>query len=450
MKIHPATMLGVVLLGNTMANQAQNNVLIIVADDLGKEVLRNYNTPTAQKANTPNIDKLAKQGITFDNFWGYPLSAPVRAAMLTGRYGHHTSIVDLSVGTLPTLETTLFEALPESHANALFGKWHLSRDANFAPDYGIDHFEGFAQGGGVRNYYNWQYTKNGSTQTSTEYVTTQITNSAKGWIEDQKSPWVCWVAYNAPHTPLHTPPAGTYTQTLKDDSADMESNPLPYFLAMVENLDYEVGRLLESVDSDNTTIIFVGDNGTENRHLQEPYPSRHGKGSLYEAGVSVPLIVCGNGVMGEGARSSAKVSSVDMFPTIMELSGVEMPSYQDAISFKSVLSGGDGARQFTFSEILNTRLGYMNAISDGRYKLIISPESTMMFDLDKDPLELNDITQRSLTKEERTARKKLEDELDRMNIPKIEKRQTTNRKGGGNGGNRPTNGNRPQMSRGNN
>ncbi|MFI3304253.1 MAG: sulfatase-like hydrolase/transferase [Rikenellaceae bacterium] len=422
MNRYPVAALGVVLTTATLNCNAQTkqNVLVIVADDLGKEVLSFYETPTAKKAKTPNLDKLAQQGVVFDNFWGSPLSAPVRAAMLTGRYGYHTGIVALDI-TLPTSEQTIFNALPEGYSNALFGKWHLSRDNNFAPNYGIDYFAGFAVGGGVRDYYNWRLTLNNQTTLSTEYVTSKITNLAKEWIDGQDTPWFCWVAYNAPHTPYHVPPKNTYSQKkLKDSAEEMEKNPLPYYLAMVENLDYEIGRLLEGID-DSTIVIFVGDNGTENNVLQSPYPSRHGKGTLYEAGVSVPMVVAGGGVKQSGTRRDALVTAVDIFPSVLEFAGATMPQYEDGYSFVETIDGGDNGREYLFSEILNKRTGHMCAVSDGRYKIITTKgEVTMMFDLESDPLEQNNLLQNRLSPELQNALNRLKGEMDRMEIPLVE------------------------------
>lgn len=410
--------------------QSKNNILVIVADDLGKDVLSVYNPPTKERANTPNIDLLAEQGIVFDNFWGYPLSSPVRAAMLTGRYGHHTSVVNLDV-TLPVSEQTVFEALPSNYSNALFGKWHLSKDQNFASDYGIDYFAGIAMGGGVRDYYNWQLTQNGKTAVCTEYVTSKITDLAKDWIADQDSPWFCWVAYNAPHTPYHIPPKDTYTGKLKKSDDEIESNPLPYYLAMIENLDYEIGRLLESVDS-NTTIIFVGDNGSDNKVLQAPYPLRHGKGSLYQPGISVPLVVCGGDNIKGGIRSDVAVNAVDIFPTIMELTGESMGAYEDGYSFLNSLSGGESQRRYTFSEINNMRSGYMNAISDGEYKIITTQgEITMFFNLSEDSLEQNNLLGSGLSSSDKEALTRLESALLEMDIPKIERAERSSRVGMG-------------------
>ncbi len=397
--------------------KSSGNVLVIVADDLGKEVLSIYDTPTSERAKTPNINRLAQRGVVFDNVWGSPLSAPVRAAMLTGRYGHHTGVVFLDI-TLPLSEQTLFEALPDNYSNAVIGKWHLSNDIDFASDYGVDHFAGIATEGGVRNYYRWQFTVDGLSTFTNEYTTTQITNSAKEWIENQTTPWVCWVAYNAPHIPLHLPPSTMHSRKdLSGDAEDIAQNPLPYYLAMVESLDYDIGRLLEGID-ESTTIIFIGDNGTEKTLLQPPYSPRHGKGSLYDSGVAIPMIVCGGDTTPAESRSNALVSAVDIFPTIMEFAGVKMASYEDGYSFAEATMGGETLRKYNFSEILNPRQGYLNAISDGRYKLITTKSGTEEFyDTTNDPLEGNNLLLTTLSRTEKTALEALREELERMNIP---------------------------------
>lgn len=414
--------LGATLLGGSSIAfcnaQTQSNVLVIVVDDLGKEMLSIYDTPTEIKAETPNINKLAKRGVVFDNVWGSPLSAPVRAAMLTGRHGHHTGIVALDI-TLPLSEQTIFEALPEEYTNAVIGKWHLSNDLDFAPDYGIDHFAGFATGGGVRDYYNWRFTEDGVSSLTNEYTTTTITDSAKEWIEEQgETPWMCWVAYNAPHLPLHLPPKKTHSQRkLSGDPEDIKENPMSYYLAMIESLDYDIGRLLKSVD-DSTTIILIGDNGTEKSLLQPPYSPQHGKGSIYESGIAIPMIVCGGSVDQRNARCSSLVSATDIFPTVMEFVGERMESYEDGYSFASAAMGGESLRKYNFSEILNRRQGYMNALSDGVYKLItFKDRSEEFYNTKRDPLESQDLLQTQMTAEQEAILKMLRAELNEMQIP---------------------------------
>ncbi|MFI3318707.1 MAG: sulfatase-like hydrolase/transferase [Rikenellaceae bacterium] len=393
----------------SQASAAEGNVLVIVADDLGKELLSIYNAPTKIKAKTPNIDRLAKRGTIYDNVWGMPLSAPVRAAMLTGKYGHRTGILSMDGLTLSRDERTLFDALPESYKGGLFGKWNLSEYDDFAADYGLDHFAGLAKGGGVRSYNMWQLTVNGKSAQTRDYMTTVITDSAKGWIEAQTTPWLCWVAYTAPHVPLHLPPSHMHSyKKLKDNREAIESDPMSYFLAMIESLDYEIGRLMEGI-GDDTTIIFVGDNGTDNSLLQEPYPYRHGKNSLYEGGIAIPMIISA----GRGERSDRLVSAVDIFPTVLELCGVNMARYEDGYS-----AIGSGVREYNFAEINHVRFGYTNAISDGRYKLISTKSGQeSLYDVKNDPMELTNLIAKRLTPEAEKALEKMRAELKAMEIP---------------------------------
>src|SRR5690606_18182498 len=108
------------------------------------------------------------------------------------------------------------------------------------------------------------------------------------------APWFCWLAYTAPHAPFHLPPVNMHTRgALPTDQASIDADPLPYYLAMVESLDFEIGRLFGAIppaDLANTVIIFIGDNGTDRNVVQLPYPMNHAKGSLYEGGVHVPLV----------------------------------------------------------------------------------------------------------------------------------------------------------------
>ena len=158
---------------------------------------------------------------------------------------------------------------------------------------GVDYFAGLL-GGGVQSYTNWDLNENGVTTTSTAYTTTKFTDLAIDWVSAQSQPWFLWLAYNAPHTPFHLPPTNLHNQgDLPADDASIEANPLPYYQAMIEAMDSEMGRLLSTMtqeDRDNTLIIFVGDNGTPSEVVQE-YNSNRAKGSIYQGGVNVPMVI---------------------------------------------------------------------------------------------------------------------------------------------------------------
>ena len=264
------------------------NILLIIADDMGLDASPGYDIGNL-KPNMPTLGVMMSSGITFDNFWAYPTCTPSRASMLTGTHGLRTNV--LKVGDeLATSETSIQRYLDENvagvYSTALVGKWHLSRDANQPIAMGIDYFAGIL-GGGVDDYYNWSLVENGTTGNSTEYVTTKLTDLAIDWVADQSQPWFLWLAYNAPHVPFHLPPSNLHSQgDLPTDQASIDANPLPYYLAAIEAMDSEMGRLLTSMsqeERDNTLIIFIGDNGTPNQVRQE-YANRRVKGTVYQGG----------------------------------------------------------------------------------------------------------------------------------------------------------------------
>lgn len=191
------------------------NILFILADDLGVEALSAYNhnsSQAVQKAITPNIDKLKAQGVTFDNVWSSPLSTPTRAAAITGRYGHKTNMVTLGKN-LSVEEKTLHASLPESYATALIGKWHLTKDGTNPEIYGIDYFSGMTSSvGAVDDYFAWPHTEDNVQVMCNDYITTTLTDLTIDWIAEQQSPWFCWLAHVAPHTPLHLPPSYMHTR----------------------------------------------------------------------------------------------------------------------------------------------------------------------------------------------------------------------------------------------
>ena len=142
-------------------------------------------------------------------------------------------------------------------------------------------------------------TINGVTNRSTEYHTSAITDLAIDWIDSQARPWFLWLAYVAPHTPFHMPPEGLHTQSLSGTDADISANPRDYYLAAIEAMDTEIGRLLSGMseaERDNTLVIYMGDNGTPSRAADRSVYADGTKGSFTEGGLRVPMVVSGKGV----------------------------------------------------------------------------------------------------------------------------------------------------------
>ena len=345
---------------------------------MGLETLATFGV-SGDTAVTPNLDALAESGMIFSNFWSQPMCTPTRATVLTGRYGFRTGVrapagdfmtmgrypplpkrpegSPTEAGTGPPLQAYVEELTPEQDAKqfwglpgdeytlprafaanpdlgyrtAAIGKWHLADRKNGWMDHparvGFDHFDGSMRGY-PDSYYAWTQVTNGEARTRTGYGPTAKVDDALDWIGKQDSSWFMWFALNLPHDPLHLPPLELLnTEDLKvlDPHGDPREDSVAYFRAMIEAMDTEIGRLLSSLPPEelaNTYVIFIGDNGTDRRAISAPYRRASSKGTAYEGGVHVPMIVAGPGVR---ARSTAEglVNSVDLFTTIMEMAGID-------------------------------------------------------------------------------------------------------------------------------
>ncbi len=410
------------LLAMGTAACASDNILLIIADDYGIDASALYNTsPGAVLAPTPNIAALAANGVRFTAAYAYPTCSPTRAAMLTGRYGFRTGtgdVVSAAAGnSLTAAEFTLPEAFAANASPGYqlkhFGKWHLTagmgQSVNMSPCTvgGWPAFAG-AISGALGSYTSWTKVVTtltppgtGATATAT-YATTDVVNDAVPWIQAQAAankPWFAWVAFHAPHTPFHLPSPTSLCPSyasLSGTAGDISANPRAYYNAAVEAMDTEIGRLLAAVDLSKTTVIFVGDNGTPAQVLQTPFPSGHGKDTLYEGGVRVPLIIRGPSVVSPGRTSDVLTHVVDLYSTILDLAGISaagtVPSgvTLDSQSLLPVLQNQTTTRSRRYSEQFDTSLPTTGGriLRDDRYKIIRNRSGTDEFyDLQSDPYE---------------------------------------------------------------
>lgn len=365
------------------------NILLLVADDMGQDSSAQYSL-TSDAPDTPNLDGLASNGLVFENLWVNPICSPTRATLMSGKYAVRTGVVEAG-DALPASETVLQAFLANTavtsiYESALIGKWHLGGGASGPNDAGIEHFAGIINGA-VSDYYDWSLNVNGTASQVTTYATTELTDQAIDWVNQQSNPWFMTVSYNAPHTPFHLPPATLHNRTLVGTQTDIDNNPRPYYLASIEAMDAEVGRLLGALDPtvrSNTVILFIGDNGTPGRVRDTSVFPNDAKGSVYEGGVRVPMIVSGAGVTRVGEREDALLNGVDFFATIAELAGQTLPSIHASESFISLFtSTGPGTRDYIYSELVN-----QTAIRDDQYKLINNPNGSQeLYDLNIDPTE---------------------------------------------------------------
>ncbi|MEM6320769.1 MAG: sulfatase-like hydrolase/transferase [Bacteroidota bacterium] len=387
-------------------NPTQPNILLIVADDLGVDATNGYQN-SAMLPNTPHLDSLRTAGLTFLNAWATPKCTPTRATIMSGKYGIKTG-VQRSPGNLDASHTSIFSALAtqtsNAYADAVIGKWHISQpvDYNHPSELGIDYYSGSFQAQ-VADYYNWEKVHNdGSTSTETTYATTDITDEAINWVNAQSQPWFLWLAHVAPHSPFHAPPAALHTSTPTNTNRQK-------YIAMIEAMDYEIGRLFDNVSSNvlaNTIIIFIGDNGTPGGVLQN-YPSGHGKSTLYQGGVHVPLFISGPGVSRTNEQESSLVHATDLYATILEMAGGNLAGgINNSHSFQHLLSETTGSkRNHNYSELEDDW-----TIRNEQYKLIEFADGTQEFyDLIADSLENNNLIN-TLTTEQSNVKTALETE----------------------------------------
>jgi len=376
----------------------QPNILLVITDDQGLDASAQYSLSN-DLPNTPVINSLARNGITYENVWGTPSCSTTRAALLTGKHGVNTGVLSVP-GNLSADEGTIQAFLSQNAASsnyqtAVFGKWHVDGgggNLNHPNDLGVGHYAGHLRPN-INDYFNWTITINGVEEQSTTYHTTALVDNAIDWIDDQQNPWFAWLAFAAPHAPYHAPPEEFNTRGLSGTRADINANEREYFLSSIETLDTELGRLLDSMDPatrDNTIIMVIGDNGTPRSVLDnDSFLDGHQKGSLFEGGVRVPLVISGAGVTRTNVRENGLVSVVDFFPTIAALTtGADNEIIHDGFNFlSSFTAGGEIDREFLYTDYDgNNALGQGWAVRSLTHKYLAYDDGTeVLYDLVTDP-----------------------------------------------------------------
>lgn len=405
---------------------AQQNIVLIIADDTGPDYYSCFNT-SGGTASTPNINNLAAQGVKFTRAWASPLCSPTRAGLLTGRYPFRTGVGAVITGTaspqLDTLEPSFSRLLrdmaPTKYNTACVGKWHLNANVPQRRQYpnklGFNFYAGNFNGA-LTNYFSYPLVVNGATATSNVYATTQTINDAIDWIDSigTNKPFFLWIAFNAPHTPYHVPPASLCsTVGLLGTTADINANPEKYFKAALEALDTEVGRLLQHLTTknlrDSTNIIFIGDNGNSQEVAKTTY-TNHAKGTIYDYGVSVPVIVSGPAVVAPNRSSNALINTPDLFATILEMgrftnwrNALSQSTQLDARSFLPVIKNQTVTpRTWMFTEQFNSPANASDGktIRNTKYHLLRFDNGTeALYDLEADPSEGSNLLSGAMSQE---------------------------------------------------
>jgi arylsulfatase A-like enzyme len=412
---------------SAFAQAEKPNIVFIMADDLGNADL-GYR---GSDIKTPNIDKLAKEGVQLESFHAGPVCTPSRAALMTGRYPMRYGLQTLVIFPshtygLPTDERTLPQALKQAgYQTMMVGKWHLGHaDKKFWPqNRGFDHFYGNLVGevdyftkerGGL---VDWQ--RNGKFFTEKGYYTTLIGDEAVRLINKQgkDKPFFLYFASLAPHAPYQATKADQdrYASTIKDPTRRT-------YAAMVTSLDDQVGRIVAALEKrglrENTLIIFSSDNGgprsavvasgahsKEERAAggvkQESLPAnngilRGGKGSLYEGGVRTPTIFNWPAKLKPHVVNEP-LHMVDIMPTALALAGAKA-SPDKPLDGKNIWATVAEGKPSPHDDILVNAEAFRGAIIKGKWKLVkiaLLPGKTELFDLTADPGEKNDVAEQN-------------------------------------------------------
>ncbi|WP_204660566.1 sulfatase-like hydrolase/transferase [Dyadobacter sandarakinus] len=338
-----------ILIHNALA-QKRPNVVLILTDDQGWGDLSIHGNANVQ---TPNIDKLAREGARFSRFYVAPLCAPTRAGLLTGRYHYKAGVsgVSNSKEFLNLDELTFADLFKKAgYATGAFGKWHNGSQYPYHPNgRGFDEFYGFLSGH-YANYFNTMLDHNGVAVRSIGYITDDLTDQAIGFIEKNKDkPFVCYVPFNAPHSPFQVP--DQYYDRVKargirqfsQNKTQEQTEVTISALAMCENIDDNVGRILKTLDdlqiAENTIVIYLSDNGPNSWRWNGGMRGR--KGMADEGGVRVPFFIRWPGVIPAGKVVEGNAAYIDVLPTLADLTGIATTGTRplDGISLKPVLTG---------------------------------------------------------------------------------------------------------------
>jgi arylsulfatase A-like enzyme len=329
------------------------NVIIILTDDQGWGDLSIHGNTNLQ---TPQIDKLATNGASFDRFYVSPVCSPTRAELLTGRYHSRCGVYGTSTGgeRLDLDETTMAEVFKKAGYNtAAYGKWHNGMQPPYHPiARGFDDFYGFCSGH-WGHYFSPMLEHNGRLVQGDGYLTDDFTNHAISFIEESKNhPFFLYIPYNTPHSPMQAPEEYWSRQKNKDldmfrrDPALEDTMHTKAAMAMVENIDWNVGRIMDKLNAlgltDNTIVIFFTDNGPNGARWNDGM--KGWKGHTDEGGVRVPLFIQWKDRIEAGTTVPQIASAMDLLPTLTDLTGIEFNPEKslDGTSLKPLLFGNSG------------------------------------------------------------------------------------------------------------
>ncbi len=328
------------------------NVIVIMTDDQGWGDLSFHGNTNLE---TPHLDSLAENGVAFKYFYVSPVCSPTRAEFLTGRYHRRTGVTSTSQGgeRIHHDETTIADVFKAAgYATGVFGKWHNGSQWPYHPNArGFDEFYGFTSGH-WGYYFDTEMEHNSRFVQGVGYIVDDLTNRAIQFIsENRNRPFFCYVPYNAPHTPMQVPDAywdSFRSAELSLRHRDPGREDLDFTraaLAMCENIDWNVGRLLKALDqldiTQNTVVLFLSDNGPNSLRWNGGMRGR--KGSTDEGGVRSPLFIQWPGTIPAKTQVSEIAGAIDLLPTLADLCGIPVRTHKtlDGVSLKPLILHSD-------------------------------------------------------------------------------------------------------------
>lgn len=379
------------------------NVVVFLADDQGWGDLSLHGNTNLS---TPNIDSLARDGAMFEHFYVCSVCAPTRAEFLTGRYFARGGVRGVSTGQerLNADEHTIAQTFRAAgYATGAFGKWHNGTQHPYHPNArGFDEFYGFTEGH-WGHYFDYEMDHNGELVKGDGYVIDDVTSRALAFIEEHSgSPFLAYLPYNTPHSPMQVPDEywerfeskGLAMRHRDPDSEDVPKTRAA--LAMVENIDWNVGRVLAKLAdlglAEDTIVLYFSDNGPNGWRWNGGMKGR--KGTVDEGGLRSPLVIRWTGTIPPRRAVSEVAGAIDLLPTLADLAGIELGSTKplDGRSLVPLLTGSDATWQdrLLFS-LRNARGRKQVSVRNQRFRL--DPEGRL-FDIGADPGQHEDVADR--------------------------------------------------------
>jgi arylsulfatase A-like enzyme len=374
------------------------NVVVFLADDQGWGDLGVSGNTNLR---TPNIDGIGVAGAVFEHFFVCPVCSPTRAEFLTGRYHPRGGVFSTSTGgeRLDLDERTLGEVFRAAgYATGAFGKWHNGMQYPYHPNgRGFDEFYGFCSGH-WGDYFSPPLDHNGALVMGNGYMTDDFTDKAMDFIGKnvaEGKPFVAYLPYNTPHAPMQVP--DRWWDSLKNKELALRSregdkedvNFTRAALAMSENIDWNVGRVMARLDElgieDDTIVVYFSDNGPNSFRWNGGMKGK--KGSTDEGGVRSPLLVRWPGTIPAGRRVSQIAGAIDLLPTLVNLCGIAMPEGKplDGVDLRPLLVGeaGDWPERMIFS--------HWNGKVSARSQAFRLDDGGRLYDMAADPGQARDV-----------------------------------------------------------